>query len=106
MNASSSMQQVFNTTNPVGSGWRASFSSMPARRTLNSSLLIFWLGFHAVILLGYALLGRGFAYAAIGPIYVGEICLCLGLAWLATFRHWSVLLRSPAILGIFALQVW
>ena len=37
-------------------------------------------------MLGYALLGRGFAYVGVAPLYVGELTLllCLGAALLAT----------------------
>jgi hypothetical protein len=80
--------------------------SLPDRRSLSCSFLRFWLIFHSSILVGYALLGRGFAYVGIGGIYVGEICLCMGLAWLATFRHWNILLRSKPIVAILVLQAW
>lgn len=39
----------------------------------------FWAGLLGVSLLGYAVLGKGFAYLSIPPLYVSEILLCLGL---------------------------
>jgi len=52
------------------------------RRRVSLILLHGWLIFHAAILLGYALFGRGFAYVGIGKAFVGEICLGFGILWL------------------------
>ncbi len=45
----------------------------------------------AVLLAGYMFLGRGFAHLAVGPVYVGEIVLALGLAC----TGWTVLRLRP-----------
>ena len=46
----------------------------------------FFLGTLAVILIGYAFLGRGFAYLGVSPLYVGELALPLALLALARGR--------------------
>lgn len=64
-------------------------ASALALSTLTLALVIAWrrtlprlaLGFLGLCLVGYALLGRGFAYLGVPPIYVGE--LALGLCLLA-----------------------
>lgn len=59
----------------------------------------------AVILLGYAFFGRGFAYLGVAPIYVGEIVLAVGL--LAALGGGSLgSIRSPVILLIGLLSIW
>lgn len=46
-----------------------------------------YLTWYLCVLLGYALLGRGFAYLGLAPVYIGEFTLALGLlAWLLN-RH-------------------
>ena len=51
----------------------------------------------AVLLLGYATLGRGFASLGVGPLYVGEMTLLLGLGFLLATRR-TVLLRTIKLL--------
>jgi len=52
-----------------------------------------YLAFLATALLGYALLGKGFAYLGFPPLYIGEIALLAGIA---------VFVRSGAWIGSFA----
>jgi hypothetical protein len=52
-----------------------------------------YLGFLAIVLLGYALMGKGFAYLGFPPLYVGEIAFLSGIV---------VFLRSGAFVGAFA----
>jgi hypothetical protein len=52
-----------------------------------------YLAFLAIVLLGYALLGKGFAYLGFPPLYVGEIALLAGIA---------IFVRSGAWIGSFA----
>jgi hypothetical protein len=52
-----------------------------------------YLAFLAVVLLGYALMGKGFAYIGLPPLYVGEIALLAGIA---------VFVKSGAVLASFA----
>lgn len=56
-------------------------------RSLNTSARLFFRGL-AFILLGYGVIGRGFAYLGISPLYVGEIVLALG--FLAMFNSGAV----------------
>jgi hypothetical protein len=46
-----------------------------------------YLTWYVYILLGYALLGRGFAYLGLGPLHVSEIILFLGLFVWGLNRH-------------------
>src|SRR5688500_15553420 len=72
------------------------------RRRLGDKFLLML----AVVLMGYALAGKGFAYAGIAPLYIGEACLAVGLiAWLST-RGWHRVFREPAALAILPLALW
>ena len=58
-----------------------------------------YLTWHVWVLLGYALLGRGFAYLGFAPLYVGEITLALGLiAWGLNRNALKVFGLLPALL--------
>ncbi len=51
----------------------------------------------AVVLLGYALAGKGFAYVGLPPLFIGEITLGCGLVAFATAGVWfRVAVRTPA----------
>ncbi len=52
-----------------------------------------YLAFLAIVLLGYALMGKGFAYVGFPPFYVGEIAFLAGIA---------VFVRSGAFVGSLA----
>lgn len=52
-----------------------------------------YLALLAIVLLGYALMGKGFAYLGFAPLYVGEIALLAGI---------GVLFRTGAIVGTLA----
>ena len=52
-----------------------------------------YLAFLAIVLLGYALMGKGFAYIGLPPLYVGEIAFLTGIA---------VFVRSGALLASLA----
>jgi hypothetical protein len=59
----------------------------------------------ALLLLGYAIAGKGVAYAGVPPLYIGEMVLMLGLvAWLQA-RGWSKALNVPAMLALVPLVV-
>src|ERR1700754_2770052 len=49
--------------------------------------------FLAIVLLGYALMGKGFAYLGLPPLYMGEIALLSGIV---------VFLRTGAVTGALA----
>lgn len=46
-------------------------------------------------LAGYAFFGKGFAYLGVFPVFVGELCLALGIAALLVGGGLGVALRSP-----------
>src|SRR5437667_1011352 len=60
----------------------------------------------ALALLGYALGGRGFAYAGIPPIFVGEAVLIFGLIAFALTRGWPSVMRLPQVVALLPLVVW
>src|ERR1700754_2424349 len=65
-----------------------------------------YLAFLAIVLLGYALMGRGFAYVGFPPLYVGEIALLTGIV---VFLRSGALVASLAALPtlvLVALMVW
>ena len=55
-----------------------------------------------VLLAGYALAGKGFAYLGLGPVYLGEIALALGLAIVLASGAWRRVPRSPALVLLLA----
>lgn len=60
----------------------------------------------AIVLLGYALMGKGFAYLGVPPLYVGEIAFLAGIAIffrIGTFA--GVFVTLPALLLV-VLMVW
>ena len=61
---------------------------------------------HAVLLSGYVLFGKGFAYISVGPIYIGEIVLAMGLISAIWVKRASIVFRSPVTLILFCFVVW
>ena len=60
-----------------------------------------WMLFLAVSLLGYAVIGRGFAYAGYPPLFVGEVLLLVGmLAFLVTPGWMRVMRMAPAVAAL------
>lgn len=59
-----------------------------------------YLAFLAIVLLGYAVMGKGFAYVGFPPLYVGEVAL---LAGIAVFVRSGALVASLATLPSLAL---
>jgi hypothetical protein len=65
-----------------------------------------YLAWHALVLLGYALLGKGFAYVGLPPVYIGEITLALGLVtWSLNRFSLEVFRLLPACLLV-AFMFW
>lgn len=63
-----------------------------AVQTRRYPLTTIWFGkFTLFLLFGYALLGRGFAYIGVPPIFVGEIGLFLALLTILPGLHWAIL---------------
>jgi hypothetical protein len=57
------------------------------------------------VLLGYALLGRGFAYWGVPPFYVGEMALAIGILCLGTTGI-AVALRLPLLIPLLLFMLW
>ena len=60
----------------------------------------------AVVLLGYALAGRGFAYVGAPPLFIGEITLGCGLLAFATASGWTSVLGDFRMWPLLALGAW
>jgi hypothetical protein len=58
----------------------------------------------AVVLVGYAVAGRGFAYVGVSPVFIGEICLALAILAVLLTRP----LRRPGYVHLFlgAFVLW
>lgn len=75
----------------------------PLRRRLTNG----YLGWLCFVLLGYALLGKGFAYLGARPLYVGEVSLIFGLgALLATARSVAYVTRRPVVWLLAITSLW
>src|SRR3984957_14158331 len=58
-----------------------------------------YLAFLAIVLLGYAVMGKGFAYLGFPPLYVGEIAFLSGIiVFLRTGASVGALATLPAVL--------
>lgn len=65
-----------------------------------------FLGFFCVVLAGYAVFGRDFAYLGFPPLYVGEIALALGIAAALTAGNLtSAILNLPGF-ALALLMLW
>jgi hypothetical protein len=64
-----------------------------------------WLKLLMLCLLGYALLGRGFAYIGLPPLYIGEMCLAIGIFALLLARGWSRIFQVPAAVALIPLML-
>ena len=64
-----------------------------------------WLALMAVTLVGYAVIGKGFAYVGYPPVFIGEICLLVGLLAFATFP-WRAVTRLPVVGPMLLLLGW
>jgi hypothetical protein len=84
-----------------------------ARRPTDPRIVRFFLLTLGVLLMAYAFLGRGFAHIGIGPVYVGEFVLALGLvatAWAALTGRFALPTRSqisqyPVVVSLLVLLV-
>jgi hypothetical protein len=59
-----------------------------------------------ILLVGYALVGKGFAYFGIRPFYVGELVMMYGLFALVFTENWSRVLRTAWLWPLIALMLW
>ena len=65
-----------------------------------------WLNLLGLTLLGYALLGKGWAYIGVPPLFVGEAVLLCGVLALIGGGSWRGLLGVPAAWFLLILGVW
>jgi len=59
-----------------------------------------------ILLGGYAVLGKGFAYLGVAPFYVGEMTMLYGVFALAFTENWSRVLRTGWLWPLIALMFW
>jgi len=65
-----------------------------------------WLRLLCLVLLGLAVFGRAFAYIPIGPIYVGDACIALGVIAVGAERRGLRVIRSPVVLLTISFLAW
>ena len=73
-----------------------------ARRTVRDTFV----SLLAVVLLGYAVCGKGFAYVGAPPLFIGEITLGFGLVAFTTARHWRSVLGDWRLWPLLGLCGW
>jgi len=76
--------------------------AVPARRPFGDKYTTF-LG---VVLMGYAVAGRGFAYLGIPPLFIGEVALVLGLVALARSMRTTSVVPGAAMGLLVGLVGW
>ncbi len=64
-----------------------------------------WLDALCVLLLGYALFGKGFAYLGVSPLFVGEIVLLSGI-YVFLRSGWEYVIICPVVWPLLALATW
>ena len=65
-----------------------------------------YLSFLGCVLAGYALMGKGFAYVGVPPLFIGEITFALGLLVLFRTRCLVPLIVTPRTLCLCLLLIW
>ncbi|QWG24804.1 O-antigen ligase family protein [Bradyrhizobium sediminis] len=65
-----------------------------------------YLALLAIVLLGYALMGKGFAYLGYPPLYVGEITFFIGIVVFLRIGAFAGALATLPALLLFALMAW
>jgi hypothetical protein len=65
-----------------------------------------FLAFMGAVLIGYAFVGRGFAYLGVPPLFIGEMTLAFGLVAALVSGSLLRLARSPIAWLIVALSLW
>jgi hypothetical protein len=59
-----------------------------------------------LLLLGYALIGKGFEYIGYGGVYVGEMVMLYGVVALLASPHWSRVVRTAWFWPLLAFMGW
>lgn len=60
----------------------------------------------SAVLLGYAMLGKGFAYLGLPPLYIGEIAFLIGIVIFWRSRCFASVLTTPPALLLAATMAW
>jgi O-Antigen ligase len=79
---------------------RHAFTGAPAGRAG------WWLGLLSIVLLGYALFGKSWAYVGVRPVFVGEAVLLCGLPALLALHTWRGLVGFPCFWCLLLLGTW
>ena len=74
----------------------------PARSALADRFLLCL----AIVLAGYAIDGRAFAYIGIPPIFVGELTLMFGIVVLLSTPHWTRMFRTTQAIVVLPFMLW
>ena len=69
-------------------------------------LVRIYLGFFCIVLAGYAVFGRDFAYLGFPPFYIGEIALVLGIAVALMAGHLTGAILNLPGLALALLMFW
>jgi hypothetical protein len=85
---------------------RASLRYTPLESPLRTLLADRFLLFLAIILAGYAIDGRGFAYIGLPPIFLGEIALLLGALTLVCTPRWPRLFQTTQAIVLVPFMAW
>lgn len=65
-----------------------------------------YLGFFALVMMGYMALDKGFAYIGASPVFIGEITLALGFFVILTGAYSLRVFQSPIAWALAAFIVW
>ncbi|MBB3903166.1 O-antigen ligase family protein [Methylobacterium brachythecii] len=76
--------------------------AQPASRTFNDT----YVGALCVLLGGYAIVGKTFAYIGVPPLYIGEILLVVGLLTFVRSGCWLASVATPASRMLLVLIAW
>src|SRR5262249_8629321 len=65
-----------------------------------------WLTVASVVLLAYAVMGKGAGYIGVPPVFVGELLLIAGVASLLLFGRITILRMPPMLWCVGAFAAW
>jgi hypothetical protein len=88
---------------PPMTGDSITSTEMPARA---AAFVRAWVICWCVGLLGYAVMGRGFAYIGVAPVFFAEFLLLGGCLCLLVCGRWWPILRMPQTILLIILCVW
>src|SRR3954462_10840381 len=80
----------------------ASDTGSARRRTIADRFMLML----AIVLAGYAIDGKGFAYIGIPPIFIGEITVLFGIVALLSTPRWSRMFRTSQAVVLLPFMAW